>query len=66
MHGCRTKGIRAGQQGGVGMKDSELRALFQNLTEIYKMRPEVAQEILRKILEILHGGEDRAEASDGA
>ncbi|MBR5969029.1 MAG: hypothetical protein IK016_01640 [Lachnospiraceae bacterium] len=48
------------------MKDSELRALFQNLTEIYKMRPEVAQEILRKILELLHGGEEEAAAPDGA
>lgn len=54
------------RQGGVGMKDSELRALFQNLTEIYKMRPEVAQEILRKILELLHGGEEEAAAPDGA
>ena len=48
------------------MKDSELRALFQNLTEIYKMRPEVAQEILRNILELLSGREERPEAPDGA
>ncbi len=39
------------------MCEQDLRELFQNLKEIYRLHPEVAQRLLRQILEMLHGAD---------
>ena len=46
------------------MSEQEFRELFRRLVEIYKLKPEVAQELLRRIMEILHG-EDGADRNEG-
>lgn len=40
------------------MSDRELQELFRLLDEIYIMHPKVAQELLRRILEILQSAGD--------
>ena len=39
------------------MSEQDLRELFRSLKEIYKLQPEVAQRLLKQILEILHGAD---------
>ena len=47
------------------MSEQEFRELFRRLVEIYKLKPEVAQELLRRIMEILHGENGAEQDEDG-
>ena len=47
------------------MSEREMQELFRRLKDIYRLRPEVAQELLRRILEILHDANGDRGVPDG-
>lgn len=45
------------------MDDELFKLLFQKIAEQYRLAPEVAAELLQKILEILNSGEGTEDSS---
>ena len=41
------------QKGGMDMEDAEFRELFQRIVDAYALEPDLAEELLQRILRIL-------------
>ena len=52
------------QKGGMGVEDANFKELFQRIVDRYELAPDVAAELLQRILAILKNTEDEALQSD--
>ena len=50
---CSPRGSSRIQKGGMGMEDKEFRELFQRIVNQYELEPDIAEELLQRILNIL-------------
>ena len=50
---CFPSGASRMQKGGTGMEDQEFRELFQRIVDQYELEPDIAEELLQRILNIL-------------
>lgn len=53
---CKTYSLRGSsriQKGGMGVEDKEFQELFQRIVDQYELAPDIAEELLQRILNIL-------------
>lgn len=50
---CSPCGSSRIQKGGMGVEDKEFQELFQRIVDQYELAPDIAEELLQRILNIL-------------
>ena len=50
---CSLRGSSRIQKGGMGVEDKEFQELFQRIVDQYELAPDIAEELLQRILNIL-------------
>ena len=50
---CSPCGSSRIQKGGMGVEDKEFQELFQRIVNQYELEPDIAEELLQRILNIL-------------
>lgn len=50
---CPLRGSSRIQKGGMGVEDKEFQELFQRIVDQYELAPDIAEELLQRILNIL-------------